>query len=128
MTWYDASYNEFVEPATSVQFTLGKPATRTTLRVSTTRPVYNTRVVFRSKSTIQGRLAYARLEYEKVRLEAYVRGAWRKLQTVTTDGDGLARFRYRWDTRKPRVKVRAVTPGSASWRTSKSDPIVIRVQ
>jgi len=128
LTWYDASYNEYVEPATSVQFTLGKPATRTTLRVSTRQPAYNSRIGFRSKSTVQGRLAYARLEYEKVRLEAYLNGAWRKVQTLTTDSDGLARFRYRWDIRKPRVKVRAVTLSSASWRASRSDPIVIRVQ
>ena len=128
LTWYDASYNKYVEPTTSAQFTLGKPATQTNMRASTTRPAYNSRVTFTSKSTIQGRLAYARMEYDKVRLEAYLSGAWRKIQTTTMDGDGIAKFRYRWNTHRPRVKMRTVTLGNATWRASHSDPIVIKVQ
>ena len=128
LTWYDASYNKITEPATVVSFTLARPATRTTLRASTTRPEYNTKVVFRAKSTVQGRLAYAPHQYEKVRLEAYVNGAWRKVDTTTTDSYGRAKFPYRWNTHKPRVKIRAVTLGSPAWAPSKSDSVVIRVQ
>lgn len=128
LTWYDSSYNVFTEPATVVSFTLARPATRTTLRTFITRPEYDTKVVFRLKSTVQGRLAYAPHQYEKVRLERYVNGAWRKLDTATTDGYGRAKFPYRWSTHKPRVKVRAVTLGSPAWAPSKSDRLVIRVQ
>ena len=127
MTWYDADFNKHIEPATSVQFTLAKPATRTTLRVSDPRPAYDQKLRFKTKSTIQGRLGYSRLEYKKVRLEAYRRGAWRKIDTTTTDGDGIARFRYRWNTHRHRVKVRAVTLGTATWTRSASPRITIRV-
>ena len=128
LTWYDASYNKFTEPPTVVSFTLARPATRTTIRASTTSPDYNTKVVFRAKSTVQGRLAYAPHQYEKVRLEAYVDGTWRKIDTTTTDSYGRAKFTYRWNTHKPRVKVRAVTLGSPAWAPSASDRVVIRVQ
>lgn len=128
LEWYDSSYNKHVEPSTVVPFTLKPAATRTQLRASTTAPAYNSKIVFSTKSLIQGRLAYGRLDYEKVRLEAYRQGAWRKIDTTTTDGDGLAKFRYRWNTRNARVKVRAVTLGSAEWSLSTSRTLTIRVR
>ena len=128
LTWYDADSTKHIEPAIVVRFTLARSATKTTLNASTTRPAYNRIVVFKTKSLVQGRLGYSRLEYEKVRLEGYVRGAWRRIDTTITDSDGLAKFRYRWNTHKQRVAIRAVTLGTATWSKSTSAKVVIRVQ
>jgi hypothetical protein len=128
LTWYDSAYNKFVEPPTVARLTLDRPATRTAMRASTTRPGYNKKIVFRTKSTVQGRQAYAPHSYEKVRLEAYIKGAWRKISKATTNGYGRATFRYRWDTRRPRMKVRAVTTGSPAWAPSASKRVVVRVR
>jgi hypothetical protein len=128
LTWYDSEYNEHVEPELVASFTLAKPGTRTALGVSTKRPAYNKKIVFKSKSSEQGRLGYSRLSYVKVRLESYRGGAWRKVDVATSDADGVAKFRYRWNTRRPKVKVRAVTLGTAHLGSSSSKPITIRVR
>jgi hypothetical protein len=128
MSWYDSQYNKTVEPPLVTTFTLDKPATRTTLAASTKRPSRGSKVVFKTRSTEQGRLGYSRLSYVKVRLEKYAGGKWRKVDVATSDGDGLTKFRYRWSTRDPAVKVRAVTLGTAKVAASISKQVTVRVR
>jgi hypothetical protein len=128
LAWYDSQYNKTVEPPLITSFTLAKPATRTSLTVSTKRPVYSSKVVFKTGSTEQGRLGYSRLSFVKVRLEKYAGGKWRKVDVATSDGDGVTKFRYRWNSRRPAVKVRAVTLGTVDYTSSTSRPVTIRVR
>jgi hypothetical protein len=128
MTWYDAAYNAHAEPPVTVQFHLGKPATTTVLTVSDRRPDFNEKVIFRTVSSVQARIGFSPLEYERVRLEAFLRGAWQRIGSKKTNGDGRARFRYRWNTHRPRVKVRAVTVGTPANNLSASSALVIRVR
>jgi hypothetical protein len=50
------------------------------------------------------------------------------VDVATSDGDGLTKFRYRWSTRDPAVKVRAVTLGTAKVAASISKQVTVRVR
>jgi hypothetical protein len=127
LTSYDAAYNATAEAPVTAPFTLGKPASRTTLRASTKRPRYNGLVVFRVVSSEQARTGFSRAGSAKVRLDAYVRGRWRVVNRTTASDTGVSVFRYRWDLRRG-VRLRAVTLGSPTRQASRSAPVLVKAR
>jgi hypothetical protein len=105
-------------------FSMRKPYSRTSLKVSDRSPRFNQVVVFVMKARDERPYGYFATRYATMRLEVKARGTWQRIrgsQTVS-DSRGRARIAYRWDLRRS-IRLRAVTKASSGYAGSTSSPV-----
>jgi len=96
-----------------------KPFTRTGVTVNDATARYGQRLTFTVASRREYPQGYYANRYERVVLQKYVGGSWRKIAAKDTNAHGRARFVVTW-MHRAKVPVRAVTRGTYYFRGSVS--------
>ena len=120
---YDLVNSTPVAPTT---FTLRNPFTNTAARPSTERPRRGQQVTVKVVSRDEMPGGYQRKDDATVLLQHKTAKGWKKVRgsRTTTDDKGTAKIEVRYTG--GRLKLRAVTKGSADWDRSHSRRIVLR--
>ena len=109
-------------PLDPVQFTMRKPATRTTLAASTTRPAYGQLVTYRIKALDERPTGYAGTVAAWVVLQKRVAGHWVRIKgsRAMTHPTGRIAVRLRYLGHHRPMLVRAVTQPTSRYARSAS--------
>ena len=120
---YDAINSTPVAPTT---FTLRNPFTNTAIKPSTTNPSKGQKVAIKIKSRDEMPGGYERKAGATVLLQQKTERGWSKVRgsKAETNEKGKAKVKVRYTGGK--LKLRAVTKGSADWDRSHSRKVVLR--
>lgn len=113
-------------PVPPTTFTLRNPLTNTTAKASDKHPRKGQTVTIKIISRDEMPGGYTRKDDATVVLQQKTAKGWKKVKgsKTTTNDKGTAKVKVRYPGGK--VKLRAVTKGSADWETSHSRKVVLR--
>jgi hypothetical protein len=128
-TDFDADFGGVTTERLAAPFTMRQPASRTSLKVSTGRPSYNSVVTFTVTSLDERPNGFFPTSYATVRLQRKSGGRWVNVPKAKglTDERGRDVQKFRWNVRGRQV-VRAITPATTDVAGSSSRQVTIRTR